>query len=366
MASTVLSNRQLNRTTLARQLLLDRASISVIDATRQLVAWQSQIPNPPYIGLWTRLENFQRDDLTQLMQDRKIVRTAWLRSTLHLMTADDHQNFRDILFPALIRAYKAFNGKRTIGIDMERLLEIATPFLEAEPRATGELRTLLEEAMPEYDGNTMAYAIRTYLPLVQVPPSGTWGTGSRATYTTAQQFLGTRDDPATLRDLLHRYLAAFGPASIMDFQAWTGLVKLGEQIEPMKSELTIYQSESGKELLDLPNATLIDEGARVPIRFLPEYDNLMVAHADRNRIIADADRNKVFLSAARVLGTVLIDGFVGATWKTSRQKKRAILEVTPFLPLDKNTRDHIIDEGEKLIRFIEDSSESFEIQFMTG
>jgi hypothetical protein len=192
---------------------------------------------------------------------------------------------------------------------------------------------MLLETEPEQDGDAMAYAVRNHLALVQVPPSGTWGTGTRAHYTTSESYL-EQITPSTLEDLLHRYLSAFGPASIMDFQAWIGIPSLKKTIDPMKASLIVYQNEDGKELLDLPDLPIIDGDVPAPIRFIPDYDNLLVSHKDRNRIIADDDRKYVFLSAARVLGTVLIDGFVSATWKITNQKERAMLDVSLFRPID--------------------------------
>jgi hypothetical protein len=234
---------------------------------------QSQIPNPPYIGLWTRLASFRRDDLTTLIENYQIVRAAMMRSTLHLVTAEDHQLFRQTLQPALEKAHRSFNGKTiTESLDNERLIAAAKPFLEAEPRSTGDLREHLQPLYPDIDGNTLAYAVRTYLPLIQVPPAGTWGSGTRATYIPAENVLGT-PAPPDLRTLLHRYLAAYGPASVMDFQFWTGLSSLKTALKPLIAELVVYQDESGGELLDLPDAPLPDENTPAPVRFIPEYDN---------------------------------------------------------------------------------------------
>ncbi|NDJ53343.1 MAG: winged helix DNA-binding domain-containing protein, partial [Chloroflexi bacterium] len=236
-SSVQLSKRQLNRTLLARQYLLTRQQTSVVEAIRHLVGLQAQIPDPPYIGLWTRLDSFQRDDLTRLMEQRQVVRVAMMRSTLQVMLAEDHQTFRMTLQPALTRALRAFYGKRAEGLDIERLIAVARPFLDEAPRSTGELRQRLLELEPDRDGPALAYAVRNFLPLVQVPPGGTWGTGTRASYATAESYLGPLNPEPDLRGLLHRYLAAFGPATIMDFQAWSGMVSLKKQIEALKAEL---------------------------------------------------------------------------------------------------------------------------------
>jgi Winged helix DNA-binding domain len=349
----VLTERELNRATLARQMLLTRENIPIIDSIERLGGLQSQIPNPPYIGLWTRLEGFQRNDLTQLMVDRQIVRAAYLRSTLHLITAADHHRFRAVIQPALTRGLNAFFGQKVKGLDVNRLVQAIRLFLEETPRTMGEIRTFLTEIEPERDGDALAYAVRTYLPLVQVPPGGTWGSGTLAAYTTADRWLLRFQSPADLRALLHRYLLAFGPASLMDFQTWTGITNLKSVLVPMTKELVKYRDEQGRELFDLSEMPLLDADTPAPVRFIPEYDNLLLAHADRTRVIADDDRPQVFLSAGRVLGTVLVDGFVRGTWKLSKTRQSAELSITLLGAMAASVQDELMAEGENLLRFVE-------------
>jgi hypothetical protein len=360
----ILTRRRLNRALLERQMLLQRAALSPVEAVSRLAGLQAQIPNPPYIGLWTRLRNFQREDLTQAMKQRQIVRAAMMRSTLHLITAEDYLRFRPVLQPALIRALGAFFGQRAKGLDVDALIEAARPFLEAAPRTTGELRNRLLEVAPERDGDALAYVVRTYLPLVQVPPGGTWGSGSSGAYTTPEVYLGKpvakRDD---FRGLIFWYLTAFGPASVMDIQAWSGLTKLKDAVEKLKPELVIYHDENGRELFDVPDASLPDEDTPAPARFVPEYDNLIIAHEDRTRVISDADYSKVFLSAARVRSTILVDGFVRGAWKIEKSKKSATLVIEPFTPLAGQDQAALVEEGERLIRFIEDRAETYDVRF---
>ena len=357
-----LSRRQLNRTFLHRQHLLQRADLTPTAMIEHLVGLQSQIPNPPYIGLWTRLQAFQRDDLTSLLQNQTVVRAAMMRSTLHLVRAADHQQLQPILQPALDKALLAFFGKAARSLDTRPLVELARPFLNAEARSMGDLRTLLLGVFPDEDGPAMAYAVRNNLPLIQVPPSGTWGVGTRATYTTAESVLGPLT-PADLKTLFKRCLAAFGPASTKDFQAWTGMTRLKTTIERWRNDFQLFTDENGLELFDLPDAKIVDENTPAPVRFVPEYDSLLVSHVDRTRIIADTDRKYVFLSAGRVLGTLLIDGFVAATWKTARDKSDATLTVSlfPHVQVDKDTTTSIAQEGDALLRFIEDDAEKYRV-----
>jgi Winged helix DNA-binding domain len=174
-ADRVLTLRELNRATLVRQMLLDREPLSVSDAVERLVGLQAQVPNPPYIGLWTRFRDFRREDLTRLLEQREIVRATLMRSTLHLMTAQDYLLLRPALQPALTRALTSFFGKRAKGLDVDRLVASAQRFLEEEPRAFGELSASLTELEPDRDPGALAYAARTYLPMVQVPSGGPRG-----------------------------------------------------------------------------------------------------------------------------------------------------------------------------------------------
>lgn len=359
MAERALTLRDLNRATLARQMLLRREPVPVVEAVGRLGGLQAQVPNPPYIGLWTRLRDFRREDLTREIEARRVFRTAMMRSTLHLVTADDFSSLRPPLQPALDRALNAFFGRRAKGLDIGKLIGAARPFLEEAPRTTGELKHLLSEVEPEGDPDAMAYAVRNNLPLVQVPPGGTWGSGSRSAYTLA----GTpAEQPGNLRTLLFRYLAAYGPATVMDFQAWSGMVRLKQPVEEIKPELRLFRDEAGRQLLDLPEAPLPAADAPAPPRFLPEYDNLLLSHADRSRVISDEHRNEVFLSAGRVRATFLVDGFVAGTWRVERQRGAVTLVMEPFAPLAQEARDPLIAEAGRLVRFVEDVAEAFEVR----
>ena len=363
MTPPKLSLRQLNRALLSRQMLLQRARLAPLQAVEKLVALQAQIPNPPYIGLWTRLVHFAREELTQLMHARQVVRAAWLRSTLHLIPAPLHQDYRATLLPALERAYKSFNGPRTQGVDVEQLVAAARDHLHQAPRTTGELRTRLLQVQPDKNGDTLAYAVRTYLPLVQIPPGGTWSSGSQASYTTAENWLGAPKDASDLPGLFRRYLAAFGPASIMDFQTWTGLTRLKEVEAQLAHGLATYRGPDGKPLYDLPDHPLPPADAPAPPRFIPEYDNLLIAHADRSRILPEADRTKVFLSAARVRATFTVDGFIAGTWRSERSKRSATLVIEPFRPLEAAASAALVEEGERLRRFSEDGASAYDLRF---
>ena len=363
----VLTLRELNRATLARQMLLNREDASALAAVERVLGLQAQVTSPPYVGLWTRLENFRREELTRLMLERRVVRATLMRATLQLMTADDYLLLRPALQPALTSSMRSIAGKRLDGVDIDRLVGAAKEFFEEEPRTFADLRPLLDELEPERDQSALAYAVRAQLPLVQVPSGGVWGYSGKAPYTTPERWLGGppsgSEDP---RSLVLRYLAAFGPATARDVQAWSGRTQLKQPVEEIKPELRVFRDESGNDLLDLPDAPLPDGDTPVPPRFVPDYDNLVLSHVDRRRVISDEHRKKVFLSAARVRATFLIDGFVRGAWKVERARKTATLLIEPFEPLSRNHRDTLSEEGEHLVRFLAEpqGAETFEVQFL--
>lgn len=359
-----LSLRELNRAMLARQMLLEREPISVLEAVERLVGLQAQVPGPPYVGLWSRLRGFRRLDLTSLIRERRVVRATLMRSTLHLMTAEDYAKLRPALQPALTRSMNSACRKRIQDLDLERLIEAARVSFEKEPRTFAELRPVLSETEPERDPSALAYAVRNLLPLVQVPSGGEWGFPGNAPFTLAEPWLGRPlSTGETPRSLILRYLAAFGPASVGDFQTWSYMPRMREEFEELRLELRTFRDENGKELFDAPDAPLPDAYVPAPVRFVPDYDNLLLSHADRSRIIADEHRKKVFLSAARVRATFLVDGFVRGAWKIEKTKGAATLVIEAFEPLDKKTRDALAEEGERLVRFIREDAKSHHVRF---
>ena len=203
------------------------------------------------------------------------------------------------------------------------------------------------------------------LPLVQTPPAGIWGSGGSPRLALSETWLGAplANPDESLRALVLRYLAAFGPASVRDFQAWSGLTGAKMVFQGMKSELDLYQDEGGTELFDLPGASLPPADVPAPPRFVPEYDNLVLSHADRRRVIADDNRKKVFLSAARVRATFLIDGSVAGVWKIEKTKRSATLIVEPFTPLEPRDHDVLAGEGERLLRFATDGQPELDVRF---
>jgi Winged helix DNA-binding domain len=366
VSTQVLTLRELNRATLDRQMLLERQTSPALDAVERLAGLQAQVPSPPYVGLWTRLRAFRREELTRLMDERQVVRATLMRATLHLVTAEDYLLLRPALQPALTRSMNSIAGKRLEGLDLDRLVAAAREYFEREPRPFADFRPLLSELEPERDPSALAYAVRTQLPLVQVPTGGVWGYAGKVPFTTAEKWLGrslsSSEDP---RGLVLRYLAAFGPATVRDVQTWSGRTQLKQSVEEIKAGLRIFSDERGNELLDLPDAPLPSGDTPAPPRFIPDYDNLLLSHADRGRVISDEHRKKVFLSAARVRATFLIDGFVRGAWKVDKTRRAATLVIEPFERLSRGDRTALSEEGERLVRFLAkpQGAETFDVRF---
>ena len=363
----VLGLRALNRATLERQMLLRRRNLPAIEAIEHLVGMQAQAPNPPYIGLWTRLDGFHPDELARLITDRRAVRIALMRNTVHLVTARDCLALRPLVQPVFDRGLYANRAHRAgiEGVDIEALVAAGRALLEERPRTAKELGELLRERWPDRDPASLARAIRHLVPLVQVPPRGIWGKSGQAAHTTAEAWLGRPLDPdSSLDEMVVRYLGAFGPATVKDVQTWSGLTRLREVTDRLRSRLRTFRDEQGNELFDLADAPRPDPDTPSPPRFLPEFDNLILSHADRTRIIANDYRKVIASKNGMVPATVLVDGFVRGTWKTERARGLATLMIEPFEPLAKKDRDALSEEGERLIRFTGEGAEAFEIRFV--
>lgn len=360
-----LSLRELNRSTLARQFLLERADVPPGEAIKRLVGLQAQSARPPYVGLWTRVKNFARDDLATAIEQKTIVKATFLRGTLHLTTADDYMKFRASLQPVLTDALAQIIKQRAASVDIPKLVNATKEFMLDKPRSFAEISTLLTSLVPEGDPGAMRYAVRTHLPMIQVPTDTCWSYPGNPSFTPADAWLETALPTSEhLPDLVKRYLAAFGPATVRDMQTWSYLTDLQPVFETLRSELVIHRSDRGRELFDLPDSPIEPADAHAPFRFLPEFDNLLLAHQDRARVMPNAYRSKVYLPGLRVAATVLIDGFVAATWTTERVKQTASLLVRPFQPLRKQTRTALTDEGEQLVRFVEPDAHTFEVRLV--
>ena len=339
-----LSRRALNRALLARQLLLVRSKISAKAAIERLVGMQAQVPADPYIGLWTRLDDFRADDLAALISDRRAVRMGLMRATVHLVTARDALAIRPVVQPVFERTFLSARGavgaspfaRRLSGLDMDALLAAGRKLVEERPRSAAELRRALTERWPKRDAEAIAAAVHFHLPLVQVPPRGLWGASGQARHTSLEAWLGRDQSGDRSPDrLIVRYLRAFGPASVADARTWSRLAGLREVFERLRPGLRTFRDEHGRELFDVRDGSLPDADSPAPPRFLPEYDNVLLSHADRSRVVRRSPGSAIEGN----VGTVLVDGFIAAIWKSRRKGGGALLRVEPVVPLSKGGPD---------------------------
>lgn len=362
MSTPRLTLRHLNRATLARQLLLARKKTPLPKAVEQLVGVQAQVPKPPFVGLWSRVEGTTRDRIAGLLRDRTLVRATTMRGTLHVMTASDYIALRSSLQDGLNRGMHGILGKRLAGIDVGRIVDLAEKYF-ATPRTFDEARTHLQAMFPALDERAMGYAVRLTLPLVQVPTNAVWVYPAQASFISARQWLGKPTAASAGPDaLVLRYLAAYGPASVVDAQAWLGMQSLKPVVERLRPQLISLPGPGRAELFDLPRAPRPDPDEPAPVRFLPEWDNMLIGRADE-RFVATTHRKAVFLPGLRVAATFLVDGVVAGTWKAERVKATATLTLTPFAKLAKPVRGELEEEGEALLAFLEPDATATEVQF---
>ncbi|MEK6206203.1 MAG: winged helix DNA-binding domain-containing protein [Chloroflexota bacterium] len=351
----VLDARALNRALLERQLLLRRSKMSAADAIEWLVGMQAQVPRDPYVALWSRLQNFHTDDLSKLITDREAVRMGLMRATIHLATARDALALRPVLEPALERTFKSSTpfGRQLVGIDMERLLKMGRALVDERPRTSAELRPILQKRWPKRDRDALVMAVSYLLPLVQVPPRGVWGQSAQPRRTTLEAWLGRPLAKDRSPDaMVLRYLAAFGPATAADARTWSGLSGLTVVFERLRPRLRTFRDERGRELFDVPDAPLPDPETPAPVRFLPVYDNIALSHADRTRIVRPFDPKLLGHMEGVNFSSVLIDGFVGATWTLKREPKVATMRIALIDKLSKRERVAVEAEGDRLLAFI--------------
>ncbi|WP_206507073.1 winged helix DNA-binding domain-containing protein [Streptomyces chrestomyceticus] len=373
---TVLDTRALNRATLARQLLLDRADLPVLDAVAHLCGFQAQEPQEPFIGLWSRLSAFAPAQLDDLLTGRHVVRTHLMRRTVHLLTADDVLAWRG-RHDAMLRQRVLGTYRRELeGVDLEELAAAGRAVMaDGEPRSMPELARAVAGRWPEPGPRPLGeMLVAALIPMVQLPPRGLWrtkggvrnvplatwlgrepappapngaGTGGPVPGVPAASDPGVPDasDPVG-EALVRRYLAAFGPAASADLRAWCGLAGLPRAVAAVREELVSFRDERGRELLDLPEAPRPDPGTPAPVRFLPAFDNAILGYQDRGRIIDDAHRG-LSVAGERV---VLVDGRVAATWKAAD----GTVTVFPLRRFSRAERTAVGEEGEALAAFLSD------------
>jgi len=347
----VLGPRALNRALLARQLLLERVSMPAVDGLEHVVGLQAQATGPPYVGLWTRLAKFDPAELADLIVKRRVVRIALQRGTIHAVSARDALTLRPLLQPLFDRWVRQV-AVRLGGVPPEAVAEAARGLLEDEPLTFAQLGGRLGQRWPEADAAALGQVARGALALVQIPPRGLWGRSGPAAHTTIEAWLGAPlDRTGELEQLILRYLAAFGPATVRDAQTWCGLTGLGEVMERLRPRLSAFRDETGRDLFDLPDAPRPDPDTPAPVRFLPGWDNVLRSHEDRSRVMSDEHRAALRRPNDVVPGTVLLDGFLAATWEQEINRAGATLTVESLRPLSGRDASAVAAEGRRLLRW---------------
>ncbi|MFG1816331.1 winged helix DNA-binding domain-containing protein [Kribbella sp. NPDC049174] len=355
----VLSARSINRATLARQLLLERADVSTVEAVGRLVGMQGQEPKHPYVGLWSRVEGFSEGDLDRAVEGREVVRATLFRGTLHLVTAADYLRFRATLAPVLEAGLRMLK-ERGEGLEPEKVVTAAQKLLAKEPLTFTEVRDALQKEFPAVNERALGFCTRMMVPLVMYPTGTRWGWPANAKFTPAEAWLsGKLHTRAVPEELVVRYLEAFGPATPADFQTWSGLPKAKPVFDGL--ELEQFTDEAGKTLYDVPDAARPGPDTPAPVRFLPEFDNLLLAHAKRERIIADEHKPAVFTKNLRVKATYTVDGLVAGLWTAEKKRGVATLTLTPFGRTTKKTGTELEREGAGLLRFLEPDAKTYEV-----
>jgi hypothetical protein len=323
-----------------------------------LVGLQAQTPQTWYVGLWTRLAGFDPVAVGDLLGDRRLVRLPVMRSTIHLLTADDALGIRPLTQAPIERSTMGQFGRYLRDVDRDALVAAAHACLDEGPLIASELGRRLAAVFPGRDPDALAQAARAWLPMVQVPPRGVWRRSGRALQAPLDTWVGRPPAAMPVERLVLRYLAAFGPASARDVQAWCGLTRIAEVLDRLRPQLRLFTSHDGAELFDLPDAPRPDPDTPAPVRFLYDFDNLLLSYADRRRVLGepgDVDFAAHGYSADSNLqpSSVLVDGVVAGTWLVARDRDTATLEVRGFRPFTPEEVVGIEAEGAHLLRFLQ-------------
>ncbi|MFJ9681930.1 winged helix DNA-binding domain-containing protein [Streptomyces sp. NPDC101194] len=362
---TVLDSRALNRATLARQHLLTRSDTSVPEAVAHLCGLQAQEPQEPFIGLWSRLADFEPEQLNGALTERTVVRTHLMRRTVHLVTSDDALAWRarhdTMLRQRMLGTYR----RELAGIDLDEVAAAGRPVMaDEQPRTMSKLVQAVEDRWPGPSRRVLGeLLVAALIPMAQLPPRGLWhhtaGVRNLPLATWLRRDIDSlpagEGDPIG-QQLLRRYLAAHGPAAGADLRAWCGLAGLPAAVKAAREELVVFRDQRGRELLDLPDAPRPHPDTPAPVRFLPAFDNAILGYHDRSRIV-DAPHLGLSVAGHRV---VLVDGRVAATWTVRGHH----LRISSLRPLTALEQEAVHSEAQDLITFLDEGIDH--VQLDTG
>jgi hypothetical protein len=345
MTTKPITARALGRATLERQLLLRRSPMTAVAAVGHLVGLQAQEVRSPYVTLAARLDGFAPAALSDALEERRVARIVTMRSTIHLHTADDCLTLRPLVQAARTKELNIFR-KGLVGVDLDKLAALTRPYVEEEPRTPKEIREWLLRTWPDADGPSLSAAARCLLPLVQVTPRALWRRSGAVRLTTAEHWLGREGvEPLGPDDTILRYLRAFGPASVRDFQQWAGLTRTKPAFERLRDRLVTFRDEHGVELFDLPDAPRPDTDVPAPPRLLADFDNVLLAHADRTRVIPEEHHGRNW-GANAAYPSFLLDGLLAGLWSRKESADGTRITLQPFADPTPADRDALVAEAE--------------------
>jgi hypothetical protein len=358
MTERVLTQRELNRSLLARQLLLERSRLPLPRALEQVAGLQTQYAPSAYIRLWSILEPFQLADLTRALERKRAVQATLMRSTIHVVSARDFWLFSAGVGPSRQEWWLRVNRK---GADRDVDLDEVANRLRAKLAGRTWHRKDVDALLRSHGGSVWNGA---WVELVRVPPSGTWERRRADLFRLASEWIGPSDadEGQGVEHLLRRYLQGFGPARVLDAADWAGVPTKKVQAAAERLRLRIVRDEDGKELVDLPRAPLPGD-VPAPVRFLPTWDATLLVHARRTQILPERFRPQIFhVKAPHSFATFLVDGAVAGTWRVERTKDKATLMLQPFEGLSRTAERDLRDEGERLVRFHEPDAGSYAVR----
>jgi hypothetical protein len=351
----VLTQRELNRSLLARQLLLERSPLSVPKALEQMAGIQAQYAPSSYVRLWSCVRRFAMGDLDRLLEQRKVVQGTLMRSTIHLVSARDYWRFAEGIGPSRQEWWRQTWGKEFSRAEMDRI----AARLDTELTGRSWPRKELDSLMRSHSTTVWSGA---WVALIRVPPSGTWKRRRADLFQRAAEWIGPSDadERSGLQHLLRRFLGGFGPARLADAAGWAGVAV--PRMKSASEDLTLrrFRDEKGRELVDLPRAPLPSADVSAPVRFLPTWDATLLVHSRLTQILPEAYRPLIFnTQTPHSVGTFLVDGSVAGSWRAERSGERATLVYMPFERLPRAADHEVREEGAGLIRFLEPEASSY-------
>jgi len=353
-----ISLRQWNRTLLQRQHLLERVDEDVLDVLDRCVGLQSQDPKVAFFGLWSRIADFDPAHLDELMTGREVVRMALLRSTVFLMDAEDARWVRPLAQASMDAEMRNNHVKHLGGADPDDVARYGRELLSGAELSVKDLGAGLGRRWPDAVAASLATVVRCLVPLVQVPPRGTWQGSATTTYRLYDDWCGPGESAVTgddaVKDLIRLYLRGFGPATIKGIQSWAGMTRLRPVVEAMEAdwELDKVTGPDGEELFDLAGMGLTDETLPAPARLVAPFDNIVVAQgADRRRVVDDEVFRKLVTPNGRSPGFVLVDGRVAGTWKPVKDGKNTTIDINYLVEVSASEKRDVESERERLTGF---------------